>query len=98
MAFAFDTLAYAKRLRDAGVQPQIAEAQAEAAKDFIMVELATKSDLLSLKSDLLAVKGDLLAVKQELQVSLENMALRLIVGLGSVVVVGIGVLAVLLKP
>lgn len=64
-----------------GVAPQIAEAQAEAARDFIMAELATKSDLL--------------ALKQELQVSIENMALRITLGLGTIIVAGIGVLAAL---
>jgi hypothetical protein len=41
MAFAFDTLGYAKQLRDAGVPPDQAEAHAEAARQFIMAELAT---------------------------------------------------------
>lgn len=45
MALAFDTLGYAKRLRDHGVKLEIAEAHAEAARDFIMAELVTKSDL-----------------------------------------------------
>ncbi|MBB3356204.1 hypothetical protein HJC03_23485 [Rhizobium sp. NLR4b] len=45
MAIAFDTLGYAKRLRDAGVKPETAEAHAEAARDFIMAELVTKTDL-----------------------------------------------------
>lgn len=45
MAFAFDTLGYAKRLRDAGVPQNQAETHAEAARDFIMGELVTKTDL-----------------------------------------------------
>lgn len=45
MAFAFDTLGYAKRLRDAGVSAEEAAANAEAAREFIMTELVTKSDL-----------------------------------------------------
>lgn len=45
MAFAFDTLAYAKRLRDRGVPQDQAEAHAEAAREFIMAELVTKTDL-----------------------------------------------------
>lgn len=45
MAFAFDTLGYAKRLRDAGVPQDQAEVHAEAARDFIMSELVTKTDL-----------------------------------------------------
>lgn len=45
MSLAFDTLGYAKRLRDNGVEQNTAEAHAEAARDFIMAELVTKSDL-----------------------------------------------------
>jgi hypothetical protein len=45
MAYAFDTLGYAKRLRDAGLPAQEAEAHAEAAREFIMTELVTKYDL-----------------------------------------------------
>lgn len=45
MAYAFDTLGYAKRLRDAGLPENEAEAHAEAAREFIMTELVTKSDL-----------------------------------------------------
>ncbi|MEH7904016.1 hypothetical protein [Rhizobium leguminosarum] len=45
MSIAFDTLGYAKRLRDAGMNQKTAEAHAEAARDFIMAELVTKTDL-----------------------------------------------------
>jgi hypothetical protein len=45
MAFALDTLGYAKHLRNSGVLTDQAEAHAEAARDFIMAELVTKIDL-----------------------------------------------------
>ena len=45
MALAFDTLGYAKRLRERGIATEHAEAHAEAARDFIMIELVTKTDL-----------------------------------------------------
>ena len=45
MAFAFDTLGYAKHLVGAGVERAQAEAPAEAARQFIMTELVTKTDL-----------------------------------------------------
>jgi hypothetical protein len=45
MVFALDTLGYAKHLRDSGVPSDQAEAHAEAARDFIMAELVTKTDL-----------------------------------------------------
>ena len=44
-AFAFDTLAYVRRLRDGGISAQAAEVHADAAREFIMTELVTKSDL-----------------------------------------------------
>jgi hypothetical protein len=45
VVYAFDTLGYAKRLRDGGVPNPQAEAHAEAARDFIMTKLVTKQDL-----------------------------------------------------
>lgn len=45
MVYAFDTLGYAKKLRDRGIPQEQAEAHAEAARDFIMAELVTKQDL-----------------------------------------------------
>jgi hypothetical protein len=103
-------LGYAKRLRDGGVPQDQAEAHAEAARDFIMVELATKADLLTM-----ATKADLLATKQELRSSIDELrtelrtsivelrnnidtqSLRLTVRLGAMLVVAIGALAAILK-
>jgi hypothetical protein len=45
VAYAFHTLGYAKRLREAAVPNPRAEAHAEAAREFIMTELVTKQDL-----------------------------------------------------
>ena len=45
MAYTFDTLGYAKRLRNAGVSQEQAEAHAETAREFVMGELVTRSDL-----------------------------------------------------
>jgi len=59
MTYAFDSLGYAKRLRDAGVTSEQAEAHAEAAREFIMTESCpracpgdqvTKSDLVTLET------------------------------------------------
>ena len=112
MAYTFDSLGYAKKLRDRGVPNDQAEAHAEAARDFIMAELVTKADtaelvtkadLLVVKSDLLAVKTDLLATEQRLQSSIadvrhdmETQTLRLTVRFGAMLVVGIGALATVL--
>ena len=83
MALAFDTLGYAQRLRERGIPQDQAEAHAEAARDFIMVELFTKTDALNLK--------------QELQVAMDNLGLRLTVRLGVLLGAGIGALAAVLK-
>ena len=45
MAYAFDTLGYAKRLRNAGISQEQAEAHAEAPREFVMGDLITKADL-----------------------------------------------------
>lgn len=83
MVYAFDSLGYAKRLRDSGVAQEQAEAHAEAARDFIMAELVTKSDLQ-------------LALAP-LEAKMENLSLQLTVRVGAMVVVAIGVLATILK-
>jgi len=54
-AITFDTLAYAKRLRDAGISEPQAEAQASALADALKQsagELATQAGLAELKQDL----------------------------------------------
>jgi hypothetical protein len=48
LVHAFDTLGYSKRLRDAGVPQPQAEAHAEAAREFVMAELVTKTDIQTL--------------------------------------------------
>lgn len=95
MAFAFDTLSYAKHLRDAGVVEKQAEAHAEAARDFIMTELVTKSDFSVVRSELLAAKAELMAAKSELMAAIDKSALQTTVRLGGIVAVGIGILAAL---
>ena len=41
----FDTLGYARFLRDGGIPQEQAESHAEAARQFIMADIATKDDL-----------------------------------------------------
>ncbi len=55
MAIVFDSLGYTRKLRDAGLDPQIADAAADAAREHIMLELASKSDL-QLALDSLALR------------------------------------------
>lgn len=72
-----DTLAYAKRLREVGIPQQQAEAHAEAAREFMTAELATKSDILAAKTELLAVlKQEIVAVKQDVASAQEVTSLK----------------------
>ena len=101
MVFAFDTLSYARFLRERGVSQDHAEAHAEAARQFIMAELVTKQDLLAVRQDLQAVRQDL---QKDLQnaithfdTKLDNLSLRLTVRLGVLLAAGVGALAALVK-
>jgi hypothetical protein len=83
MVYAMDTLGYAKRLRDAGIPQQQAEAHAEATRDFVMAELVTKSDLQT--------------AVQLLEAKIEAQTLRLTVRLGALLAAGIALLAAIQK-
>jgi hypothetical protein len=92
VVWAFDTLGYAKRLREAGVPNPQAEAHAEAAREFIMIELVTKQDLHAAINSLEARLG---ARIDALQAAMESQTLRLTVRLGGIVAAGIGILALI---
>ena len=101
MTYAFDTLGYAKRLRDAGVASEQAEVHAEAARDFIMTEVATKSDLQLLERilrqeiDLLRLRTD--ARFDKLEAAIDNLTLRMTVRLGGMIAVAVAILAAINK-
>ena len=63
-SLAFDTLAYVKKLKAAGVPESQAEVQAETFAEIIDEKLATKRDLkemeLALRSDMAAVKSEII--------------------------------------
>ena len=83
MAYAFDTLSYAKRLRDAGISQGQAEAHAEAAREFVMGDLATKADLQAIRADL--------------QAAMDTLSLRLTLRLGVMLAAGLATLAAIIK-
>jgi hypothetical protein len=83
MAFQFDSLGYAKRLREAGLPPPQAEAHAEVARDYIMSDLVTRYDLE--------------AVRRELEGLIDRQTLRLTVRLGAMLGVAIAALATIIK-
>jgi hypothetical protein len=94
VVYTFDGLGYAKRLRERGLPHDLAEAHAEAARDFIMAELVTKSDLLATEQRL---QTEFRASVAALRASIETLTLRLTVRLGAMLVVAIGALATILK-
>ncbi len=73
----FDTLAYAKKLQEAGFSQIQAETLAEASRDFIDQNLATKSDIAMVQRDIEQVRAELKRDMAELKVDL----LKWIVGL-----------------
>jgi hypothetical protein len=108
MVYAMDTLGYAKRLRDAGIPQQQAEAHAEAARDFVMAELVTRNDLQAVRSDLDAVKADLqAALRSAVQIleariaavdtKIDTQTLHLTVRMGALLAAGIAILAAIIK-
>ena len=92
VVWAFDTLGYAKRLREAGVPNPQAEGHAEAAREFIMIELVTKQDLQAAVNSLEARLGGRI---DALQAAMDTLTLRLTVRLGGMIAAGIGALVLL---
>jgi hypothetical protein len=90
LVHAFDTLGYSKRLRDAGVPQPQAEAHAEAAREFVMAELVTKTDIQTLTAHFDAKL-------ENMDTKLDNLSLRLTVRLGVMLVTGISILAAVIK-
>jgi hypothetical protein len=75
MAYAFD--------RDAGISQGQAEAHAEAAREFVMGDLATKADLQAIRADL--------------QAAMDTLSLRLTLRLGVMLAAGLATLAAIIK-
>jgi hypothetical protein len=90
LVYAFDTLGYAKRLRDSGIPQPQAEAHAEAARDFVMAELVTKTDLQNQSAHFDAKLANL-------EIKLDTLSLRLTVRLGAMLAVAVGILATVIK-
>jgi hypothetical protein len=87
---AFDTLTYARRLKEAGFSDRQAEALAEATRDLAVQDFATKSDIA-------ALKADIAALEQRFTAALDTLGLRLTVRMGGLVAIGVAALAALIK-
>lgn len=82
----FDTLKFARRLKEAGMDPRLAEEQAEALAEALEVNLQA-----------LATKADIKQLETDLRKDMQLMEQRLVIKLGSMLVVAIGVVAALVK-
>ncbi len=69
---AFDSLAYVKKLRSAGVPVKQAEIQAETFYKIIEERLSTKQDILALKRDMKGMETSLKRDIKELETSLKH--------------------------
>ena len=87
---AFDTLTYARRLKEAGFSDQQTEALAEATRDLAVQDFATKHDIA-------ALKADIAALEQRFMAALDTLGLRLTVRMGGLVAIGVAVLAAIIK-
>jgi histone H3/H4 len=82
----FDTLKFARRLKEAGMDPRLAEEQAEALAEALEVNLQA-----------LATKADIKQLENDLRKDMQLMEQRLVIKLGSMLVVAVGVVAALVK-
>jgi hypothetical protein len=80
---AFDTLSYARRLKQAGVPEPQAEAMADATHELVISRFATKEDLTALKARILA--------------AMDTQGLRLTVRMGGLIAIGVAILAAIIK-
>jgi len=89
-AITFDTLKYANRLKAAGAEPKVAEAEAEALAEVFELnlnEVATREDLKHMEERL----------NERLEARLLQLEQRMIIKLGGLMVVAIGAVATLVK-
>jgi hypothetical protein len=104
----FDTLSYARRLKQAGLPEAQAEAIADATRELVVQDVATKADIAAvradmaalraeLKADIAALRSDMAALEQRLTALIETQALRLTVRLGGLIAIGIAILAAIIK-
>jgi predicted nucleic acid-binding Zn-ribbon protein len=62
----FDSLTYARRLKAAGFSEAQAEALADANRELLMSDLATKDDIGSVMGEIGSVKGEIASVRGEI--------------------------------
>jgi DnaJ-domain-containing protein 1 len=90
----FDTLSYARRLRQAGVPEQQAEAMADATRELVVQDVATKADLAGLEQRL---RADAAALEQRLTAAMDAQSLRLTIRMGIMMAAGFSLMTAMLS-
>ena len=104
-AIAFDTLKFAKRLKEGGFTDQQAETLAQAEAEFIEQSLASKRDVkeleVALKRDIEELRGgvrrDIEALRADLKRDMKELEYRMTIKLGAMLAVAVGAMATLVK-
>jgi hypothetical protein len=86
----FDSLTFARRLKSAGFTEAQAEALADANREMVVQDTATKDDIAM-------VKTEITALEQKLQAVIENQTLRLTVRMGVMLTAGLSIATALIK-
>lgn len=101
MPVAFDTLTYAKKLRDAGFTQEQAEVQAHALADIVEERLATKQDIATLHRNIkeleTSLRHDIKELETSLQRDMKDMEYRMTIRLGTMLAVSITIMGALVK-
>jgi hypothetical protein len=96
-ALAFDTLKFAKRLKEAGFTEQQAEALAHAGAELIEQNLATKGDIADLKRDIKELDVKIEQIRSDVARDLKDLEYRMTIKLGTMMVVAVGAMAALTR-
>jgi len=104
-AIAFDTLKFAKRLKEGGFTDQQAETLAQAEAEFIEQSLASKRDVKELETAVkrdvkeleIALKRDIEELRADLKRDLKELEYRMTIKLGAMLAVAVGAMATLVK-
>ncbi|MBC8180555.1 DUF1640 domain-containing protein [candidate division KSB1 bacterium] len=91
---AFDTLAYAKKLKKVGFTEDQADVQVETLAQIINERLASKKDILSLKRDMKEMENSLKRDMKEMEIHLKH---DLTLRLGTIMAAGVAILAAIMK-
>lgn len=101
----FDSLTFARRLKAAGFPEAQAEALADANRDMVIPDLATRDDLkqeighlrTELNTGLTTIRMDVSAVEHRLHGAIEALSLRLTIRLGVMIGTATAALAAILR-